>query len=180
MTQSNILSRPLQITTALTALVNSAPRLKISTKAGSAGSRCTERNTRMKSSAFLAIALVALALFGAQPSSASHLEVGINYAYVSKVNVSKSGTDSYIHIAVAPSDFSPAHGCQNRAFARSKDPTTDEQTKALLAIALQSFQTKQQVHVWTQGCTGGSWLGYPVITRMQVQQPPHTGTVNQP
>jgi hypothetical protein len=86
-----------------------------------------------------------------------------HYAYVSKVNVAE---DNFLYINVS-GNFSFDHGCIHPFFARSEHSLVDEQTKAWLAIALESFRSHKQVWVVTNGCTSN---GYLILTKLQIEQ----------
>jgi len=89
-----------------------------------------------------------------------------DYRYITKVNV---GGDSYLYITVA-GNFSSDHGCTNHAYVRSSFPLSDERTKAWMKMATASFLSQSKVHVWTQGCTNGTNVGYPVMVKFQLFQ----------
>jgi hypothetical protein len=118
----------------------------------------------VKESILTAAALAALSLISAQPSSAQSFERA--YYYVSKIQISD---DNHLSLNVS-TNFDRRHGCPQLSWAQSRYPLTDERTKALLAIAMQSFERRQQVYIYTKGCNIG---GYPILLHMQIRQPPH-------
>lgn len=113
----------------------------------------------------LAAILAALVLVGAMTGPAE--AVDRDYPFVWKVSV---GDDDYLYINVY-ANFTTDHGCQERWFARSKNPLGHEQTKAFMQVAMASLLSQTPVHVWTVGCTGGGNVGYPILTGLQLHKP---------
>lgn len=117
----------------------------------------------MKPANLIAIATVALGLLTSQAMFAQS-PVTVLYPYVSKVNV--NGSDS---LAInVPGNLSLQHLCPQPWYARSPYPLNDPRTQAWMAIALESFRLKKQVHVITTGCDAN---GYPKLTGLQLYQP---------
>jgi hypothetical protein len=76
------------------------------------------------------------------------------------------GDDGYLYINVL-GNLSTSHGCSKPWYARSKEPLSDDRTKAFLQMAMASFLSQAGVHVWTSSCTA---YGYPVLIQLQLQQ----------
>ncbi len=85
------------------------------------------------------------------------------YDYIDKVKV---GEDSHLYISVK-GKFSEDHGCSDTTYASSKYPMPDERTKAWMQIAVSSLTNREEVRVWTEGCTT---LGLPILKGIEIQQ----------
>lgn len=79
----------------------------------------------------------------------------------------QAGQDNYLYINVQ-GNFTDNHGCQNKAFARSRQRLSDERTEAISRIAIASLLSGNPVHVFTRGCVGPGTQGYPILDNLQV------------
>jgi hypothetical protein len=117
----------------------------------------------MKFVTFIASALALSGLLMA-PIAQAQQPHGEYYDYVIKVNV---GDDGYLYVNVA-GNFSPNHGCSQPGYVRSDYTLSDDRTRAWLQMSLASFLSKKKVYVETTGCTN---YGYPIMTKLQLEQP---------
>jgi hypothetical protein len=118
----------------------------------------------MKASIGISIALFATFMTFV-PKAHAQATHGESYKYVTKVNV---GADNKLWINVG--NLTAAHGCSTPWYAVSAYTLADDRTRAWLQISLASLLSHTPVYVETTGCTGGSGIGYPILTKLQIQQ----------
>jgi hypothetical protein len=86
------------------------------------------------------------------------------YDFIGKVNIP---SDGYLWINV-PGNLVNDDNCQNPWYAISKQPLSNDITRAQLQVALASFLGRKKVYIRATGCTAS---GYLLLDTIQLEQP---------
>jgi hypothetical protein len=98
---------------------------------------------------------------------------GQYYDYVYKIQVTADNKLAINVIKDSNVNFSANHSCATPYYAISSTTLADDKVKAWFQLSSSSLLSHTGVYVETQGCTSGATNGYPILTKLQLEELGH-------